>query len=77
MQGINIKTKSAVIGVKGTTFLVDVRGKNIIVFLKEGELDIKSIKGQFKRYQKKQMSEFKAYKQKQQEEFAKFVKSFR
>lgn len=88
--GVKIDLKTAVIGVKGTKFIVEVKDadKGIAnVYLKEGKLGFTSKKGDFKKYKpvqideyeayrKKQLGEYDEYKKKLEEEFAEFVKEF-
>lgn len=87
LKGISIKTKSVVIGVKGTRFVVDSFDGELQVFLKEGLLNIKSLVDEFVRYRKKEsedydkfkkkeMDDFGEYKKKEEEEFKEFVKEF-
>lgn len=84
---IIIRTKTAVIGVKGTKFLVDVDKDKLQIYLKEGALNIKSVEDAFIRYRKKEgadyedfkkneIDEFKKFKETMEEEFKEFVKEF-
>jgi len=86
-QGIKIATKTAIIGVKGTKFLINVNKDEVDVILKEGEITVSAVKGEFKRYLKKEEEDFnkfvqdtkqdyEEYKKKVQEEFVEFVKEF-
>lgn len=86
-EGIKIATKTAIIGVKGTKFLVAVSNNEVDVILKEGEISVKAVKGEFKRYLQKEEEDFsqfvkdtkedyEEYKRKMQEEFVQFVKEF-
>jgi hypothetical protein len=86
-EGVKIATKTAIIGVKGTKFLLSVNNDEINVVLKEGEISVKAVKGDFKRYVKKEEEDFdkfvkdtkesyEDYKKKMQEEFVEFVKEF-
>lgn len=86
-EGIKIATKTAIIGVKGTKFLVAVSNNEVDVILKEGEISVKAVKGEFKRYLQKEEEDFsqfvkdtkedyEEYKRKMQEEFVEFVKEF-
>lgn len=86
-EGVKIATKTAIIGVKGTQFLVNVAKGEVDVVLKEGKINVKAIKGDFKRYLKAEEEDFnkfvtetredyEEYKKKVGEEFVEFVKEF-
>lgn len=86
-KGVKIATKSAIIGVKGTKFLVNVDKDGVDVVLKEGSINVQSVKGEFKRYLKDEEEDFNKfvddtkkdyddYKKKMGEEFVEFVKEF-
>jgi len=68
---LNIKTPFAIIGIKGTTFVVNAT-KNQSVTLKEGLIGIKSIKEEFNLYRKAVEEEFNKYMASQMSEFEKF-----
>lgn len=72
LKSISIRTKSIVIGVKGTTFCVDLKGDDVQLFLKEGELNVQSIKDEFVRYRKKEEAEYENYQKKEKDAFAEF-----
>lgn len=87
-SGVKVALKSAVIGVKGTRFLVetDKNGKNNI-YLKDGAIEVDAVKGEFKKYKevvideyeayiKKMMGEYDDYLKKLQDEYVEYVKSF-
>jgi hypothetical protein len=69
---LNIKTNFAIIGIKGTTFIINSSKKDSFVALKEGKIGIKSIKEEFKLYKQKVLDEFQKYLALQQSEFEKF-----
>jgi len=69
-----IKTKTSIIGIRGTDFIVDANTKQKI-FLRNGRLNITSVEQEFKIYEKKQLDEFSTYKQKLYKEFDKFIKT--
>ncbi len=71
---LKIKTKFAIIGIKGTTFIVSADINSSYVALKEGLIGVQSIKEEFQLYKKKVMSEFEAFKKQQEEGFEKFKK---
>jgi len=87
-SGIKVAVKSAVIGVKGTKFLVQTEDSGRTeVYLKEGQLEVTSTEGQFKKYLEVEMDEYEAYVKKMageyedylkklEEEFVEFVESF-
>lgn len=70
-NSLKIKTPFAIIGIKGTTFVVNAT-ENASVTLKEGLIGIKSIKEEFELYRKKVQEEFNNYVSKQQSEFEKY-----
>ncbi|MDH3975492.1 MAG: FecR family protein [Deltaproteobacteria bacterium] len=87
MRGLRVKTKSIVIGVKGTEFLVDSGDEFLKLYLKEGRLNVESPEGEFKRYKKRdkeafedfkknKIEEFEEYKKELEEEFVEYVKEF-
>ena len=71
---LKIKTDFAIIGIKGTTFIVSADTNSSYVALKEGLIGVQSIKEEFQLYKRKVMSEFEAFKKRQQEGFEKFKK---
>lgn len=84
MKGVMIKTKTATIGVKGTTFAVVSDNESVDVFLHEGKLHVMALEGQFKHfikkemdfdsYMKEQQDAFQEYKDTMEKEFVEFVK---
>jgi len=70
-NSLKIKTPFAIIGIKGTTFVVNAT-ENASVTLKEGLIGIKSIKEEFELYRKKVQEEFNNYVSQQQSEFEKY-----
>jgi len=74
LKGLRVKSKSVVIGVKGTEFLVDSDDEDLRIYLKEGHLNVESPEGEFKRYKKKQKEEFEDFKKKSIEEFEEYKK---
>jgi len=87
-SGVSIGLKTAVIGVKGTQFLVDMTedGK-CNVYLKEGVISVESKEGDFKKHKEVVIDEYEAYVKKMtgeydkyledlQKEYTEFVKSF-
>lgn len=80
-HSLKVKTPFAIIGIKGTTFIVNA-SKTSSISLKEGKIGIKSIHKEFKLYRKKLDAEFNAFKeegknhiQKEKEAFEKYKKS--
>ena len=71
---LKIKTNFAIIGIKGTTFVVSAETNSSYVALKEGIVGISSIQEEFQLYKKKIMSEYEAYVKQQKEGFEKFKK---
>lgn len=87
IRSFDVKSETAVMGVKGTLFLVDADGAKVNVFLKEGRLNIGALEGDFvlygkseeeayRRYKEDQAKEFSRYKTELDQGFKKFVKSF-
>lgn len=87
MGRFSVKRGNAVIGIKGTTFMIDASGSKTEVFLKEGRIEILAVEGEFKRYRSALMEEFRKYsekeardfeeyKRKMEEEFIEYVKAF-
>lgn len=69
-KSLNIITKTAVIGVKGTRFMVDVENDSATIHLDEGVVEVETVQ-QFK---DKLMSDFEAFKQKRKREFKEYKK---
>jgi len=70
-NSLKIKTPFAIIGIKGTTFVVNATGK-ASVKLQEGLIGVSSIKEDFKLYRKSVMAEYNKYISSQQSEFEKY-----
>lgn len=70
-NSLKIKTPFAIIGIKGTTFVVNATGK-ASVKLEEGLIGVKSIKEDFKLYRKAVMAEYDKYISAQQSAFEKY-----
>jgi len=86
-KGIEVKTPFAVIGVKGTEFIVNSNKENQGIALKKGLLNIESLNDQFELRRKNELSAFESfmektksaftdYKVKQDKEFVEFVDNF-
>lgn len=69
-KSLNIITKTAVIGVKGTRFMVEANDGTATVHLDEGVVEVETVE-QFK---DKMMSEFEAYKRQLNKEFKEYKK---
>jgi uncharacterized membrane-anchored protein YhcB (DUF1043 family) len=67
-NSFQVKTDFAIIGIKGTTFIIKVTNDKEVL-LKEGVVEIDSIKKEFELYRKKIKSQFEDFKSKQKEEF--------
>ncbi len=72
---LKIKTDFAIIGIKGTTFIVSAEQNSSYVALKEGLIGIESVKAEFEHYKQKVLSQYEAFLKKQQKEFEKYKKS--
>ena len=70
-NALKIKTPFAIIGIKGTSFVVNAT-QNASVTLKEGLIGVTSIKEEFELYRKKVQEEFNNYVSDQQSEFEKY-----
>ncbi len=86
-KGLKVATNFAVIGVKGTKFMITDDDKNRQVSLKEGLVGVQSLKAEFELHRKKEMDEYEAYKREMmgeyeeykkelEKEFVEFVKEF-
>ena len=73
---LKIKTQFAIIGIKGTTFIVDTQKNEGYVALKEGKIGIASIKEEFNLYKKKVMDDFMRFKQQQEAQFQEYKKQY-
>lgn len=69
-RSLNVITKTAVIGVKGTRFMVEATEDSATVHLEEGVVEVETVE-QFK---DKMMSEFEAYKRQLNKEFKEYKK---
>ena len=74
-NALKIKTSFAIIGIKGTTFVVDA-SENKSVKLKEGSIGIASIKKDFKLYRRKIQQEFENSVSQENAEFEKFKNEY-
>lgn len=85
-SGLKIRTPFAIIGIKGTIFVVNA-GASATVSLKEGvigiatvqeafELHRKRVLEEYERFKMQQEKAFEAYKQAQQEEIVEYVREF-
>lgn len=66
-NSLDVKTPFAIIGIKGTTFIVNSDEKEKSIALQEGKIGISSMKEEFELYRKKVLEEFDNYKK---QEFA-------
>jgi len=64
-NSLKIKTPFAVIGIKGTTFIISATKKDASVKLQEGLIGIASLNADFELYRKKVQKEFDDYKARQ------------
>ncbi len=69
---LKIKTQFAIIGIKGTTFIIRSDQNSSYVALKEGVIGVESIKEEFRLYKQKVMDEYQKFLAQQQMEFEKF-----
>ncbi|MBU1658590.1 FecR domain-containing protein [bacterium] len=70
-NSLKVKTPFAIIGIKGTTFIVNAT-ENASVSLKEGLIGIQSIKEEFELYRKEVQKQFDNFISEQESEFEKY-----
>lgn len=70
-RSLNILTETAVIGVKGTMFLVEASDDGALLHLEEGSVEVESIRKEFEEFK----SEFERFKKSYKAEYAAFKKS--
>ena len=86
-HALKVKTEFAIIGIKGTTFIVNANVQNESVALQEGNIEVKSpeaayrlyrdkVEADFEAYQNKQNQGFEAYKNRQNEKIESYVQAF-
>lgn len=68
-NSLKVKTPFAIIGVKGTKFIVDVSDDKGSVALKEGLVGVQSMKEEFELYRKKVKEQFDDFMKQQQQAF--------
>jgi hypothetical protein len=71
-NALKVKTPFAIIGIKGTTFIVSADANNSNVKLQEGLIGVASIKQEFELYRKKVQQEFENFMKKQQSAFEEY-----
>jgi hypothetical protein len=71
-NSLKVKTPFAIIGIKGTTFIVD-SGEKASVKLKEGVVGIQSIKEEFELYRKAVQAEYNKYLSEQEAAYQKYL----
>jgi len=74
LQGLTVRMKSVVIGVKGTTFMVDFSDDAMQIYLKEGQLNVKSEGEPFTRYRDAEAGSFEEFRGKEEGKFEKYRK---
>jgi hypothetical protein len=62
-----VELQTAILGIRGTEFLVDASGSTAAIALKEGKLDVDSKQDGFNVYQRNEADEFEAFKREQRE----------
>ncbi len=68
-KGLKIATKTAVIGVKGTQFLIKDENDNVDVYLNEGLVEVTPVEGSFKHYKAVTSDNFNDYSKQMMDEF--------
>lgn len=71
-NSLKVKTPFAIIGIKGTTFVVNANEGKQSVALKEGKIGVASITEQFNLYRKEVLAQYNAYVNEQMAGFDKF-----
>lgn len=71
-NSLKVKTPFAIIGIKGTTFVVNTNEGKKSVALKEGKIGVSSITAQFNLYRKEVLAKYNAYMDAQMQGFDKF-----
>ncbi len=74
-NSLKIKTQFAIIGIKGTTFIVNDSNDSKSVSLKEGLIGVASIKEEFELHRKKVLEEYERYKLQQELGFEAYKKA--
>ncbi len=72
LHALAVSTPFAIIGIKGTTFIVNSTDGEASVILKEGLIGVASIKEEFNLYRKSVEAEYNKFKEEQMSEFEKF-----
>lgn len=73
-NSLKITTPFAIIGIKGTTFIINAKEEEASVSLKEGLVGVQSIKEEFELYRKQVEEEFNNYVSDEMAEFEAFKK---
>jgi len=73
-NAFRVKTEFAIIGIKGTTFIVNANAHDKSVALKEGRIEVKSPEAEYKLYREKELAKFEAYKSQQKAGFETYKK---
>ena len=74
-NSLKIKTQFAIIGIKGTTFIINDTNDSKNVALKEGLIGVTSIKEEFELHRKKVLEEYEKYKMQQESGFEAYKKA--
>jgi len=75
-EKLQIKTDFAIIGIKGTTFIISAEEDDAYVSLKEGLIGIESQKKAFNLYKRKVMDEFERFKAAQEAGFQAYKQAY-
>lgn len=74
-NSLKVQTEFAIIGIKGTTFIVNDDNQTKGVSLKEGLIGVASLKEEFELHRKKVLEEYERYKMEQEMGFEAFKKA--
>lgn len=61
-KGLKVRVRSVIIGIKGTRFMVTAQEDSVGIFLKEGNLIVRKMVGEFIRYRKREEEEFEEFR---------------
>ena len=73
-NSLDVKTPFAIIGIKGTTFIVNSEKNDNSIALQEGKIGISSMKEEFELYRKKVLEEYDNYKNQQQAAYEAYLR---
>ncbi len=66
-RGLKVRVKSVIIGIKGTRFMVTAQADQVGIYLKEGNLTVRKMVGEFIRYRKREEEAFEEFRREMEE----------